>query len=75
MNQSNKYNFQSIFKVDMIIFNYIYHSNKYTWWAKSHFTLLKANKRKPNRAKKIGFISNERPDLGVFLLMKNSFIV
>ena len=34
-------------------------------WAKSHFTLLKANKSKPNRAKKIGYISNERPDLGV----------
>ena len=24
----------------------------YTGWAKSHFTLLKANKTKPNKAKK-----------------------
>ena len=39
----------------------------------SHF--LKSIKAKPNRAKKISYISNERPDLGVFLLMKNSFIV
>ena len=46
-----------------------------TGWPKSHFTLLKANKTKLNRAKKLGYISNERPDLGVFLLMKNSFIV
>ena len=36
-------------------------------WAKSRFTLLKANKSQPNRAKKIGYISNERPDLGVFI--------
>ena len=38
-----------------------------TGWPKSHFILLKANKSKPNRAKKIGYISNERSDLGVFL--------
>ena len=37
-----------------------------TGWPKSHFTLLKANKSKPNRAKKVGYISNERLDLGVF---------
>ena len=37
-----------------------------TGWRKSHFTLLEANKTKTNRAKKIGCISNERPDLGVF---------
>ena len=47
----------------------------YTGWAKSHFTLLKANKTKPNTAKKMGSVSNKRPDLGDFLLMKNSFIV
>ena len=35
-------------------------------WAKSRFTLLKANKSQPNRAKKIGYISNERLDMGVF---------
>ena len=35
--------------------------------AKSHLTLLKAKKRKPNKAKKMGYISNERPDQGVFL--------
>ena len=39
----------------------------YTGCPKSHFTLLKANKSKPNRAKKIGYISNEKPDMGVFL--------
>ena len=50
--------------------NYIH-----TGWPKSHFTLLKANKSKLNRAKKIGYISNETPDLGVFLLMEKSFIV
>ena len=47
----------------------------YTGWPKSHFTLSKVNKLKPNRATKIGYISNERPDLRVFLLMKNSFIL
>ena len=46
----------------------LHHS--YTGWPKSHFTHLKVNKSKPNRAKKIGYISNESPDLGVFLLMK-----
>ena len=56
--------------------NFVYLSGYlFNGWPKSHFTLLKANKTKPNRAKKIGYISNERPDLGVFLLMKNSFIV
>ena len=39
----------------------------YTGWPKSHFTLLKAKKTKPNKAKKMGYISNERPDQGVFL--------
>ena len=39
----------------------------YNGWPKSHFTLLKANKTKPNRAKLMSYISNERPDLGVFL--------
>ena len=56
-----------------------YYSGMYYWlytgWPKSHFTLLKANETKPNGAKKIGYISNERPYLGVFLLMKNCFIV
>ena len=42
---------------------------------KSHFTLLIAYKTKPNIAKKIVYLSNKRPNLGVFLLMKNSFIV
>ena len=37
-----------------------------TGWAKSHFTLLKANKTEPNTSKIIGYESNERPDLGVF---------
>ena len=35
----------------------------------------KANKTKPTRAKVIGYISNEKPYLGVFLFMKNSYIV
>ena len=47
----------------------------YNGCPKSHFTLLKANKTEPNIAKKIGYVSNKRPNLGVFLLMKNSFIV
>ena len=36
-------------------------------WAKSHFTLLKANETKPNITKKIGCISNERRKLEVSL--------
>ena len=38
---------------------------QHTGWAKSHFTLLKANKTKRNKAKKIGYISNERRNLEV----------
>ena len=51
-----------------------YHLNIINGWAKSHFTLLKANKTKPNKAKKMGYASNKRPDLGVFSLMKNSLL-
>ena len=36
---------------------------------------LEANKTKTNKAKTISYISNERPNLGVCLLMKKSFIV
>ena len=32
----------------------------YAGWAQSHFTLLKANKTKHNKAKKTGSVSNER---------------
>ena len=34
-------------------------------WDKSHITHLKANKTKPNKAKKISYISNERRNLEV----------
>ena len=39
--------------IDYLCKSYIY---IYTGWAKSHFTLLKANKAKPDGAKKIGCI-------------------
>ena len=47
----------------------------YTSWPKSHFTILKANTTKPNGDKKIGYVSNERQDLGVFFIDKKKFIV
>ena len=39
----------------------------YTGWTKSHFTLFKVNKTKRNKAKKNGYISNERQKLEVSL--------
>ena len=42
----------------VISFDYTYNE-----WAKSHFTLLKANKTKRNEVKNMGYISNERRKL------------
>ena len=48
---------------DSFLFNF----ETNTGWVKSHFTLLKANKRKPNITKYIDYISNGNGKLEVSL--------
>ena len=66
---------QQLWAFSVFVFSVSVFCLTYAGWSKIHFTLLKANKIKPNVAKKIVYVSNQTSCMGICLLMRNIFIV